>query len=319
MVKAPNYITKEEKNAVFKEIGYIHYQQEVDQLFDLLASDRQQGFFYRGNKRAGYKLFTSGQRYWIESEKAGGRFRDHHHMYINRLYDLRTRDDLPFKELFKRWGIDSNDDMAMLSLLQHYGGVTPFLDLSEDPYVALYFAVEERDREPEHPTELDAYCAFYTFPRDLVHVLNRAFQQTVERQRNRGDIDTGRIYSEYRFFHRGYFLIMHHEWVEKHLGPKHGKLHNNLNIIRQRGLFAYNSTADLPVPEALQEFEKQFRKSGVKGQWVSEQLKCVNIHIGLVPYIRERLAALSPSYDKDYVMPNMKAIFERVWEEGPNY
>jgi hypothetical protein len=319
MPQAPNYTSKAEKNAVFKEIGYIHYKEEVDEFFNHLASDRKQGFFYRGIKRAGYKLYTSGQRYWIESGKAGGRFRDHHQMYTNRLYDLRTRDDLPFKELFKRWGIDSNDDLAMLSLLQHYGGVTPFLDLTEDPYVAMYFAVEEREREPDEPTELDEYSAIYTFPRDLVDVLNRAFQQAVENQRERGDLDAGRVYSEYRFFSQGYFLIMHHKWVEKHLGPKHGKLLNNLNIIRQQGLFAYNSTEDLPIPEALKEFEKSFRKPNTPGIWVSEQLKCLNIHVSLAPYIRERLAALTPAYISDYVKPDLKKIFKQVWEEGPNY
>ena len=319
MPKAPNYSTKSEKNAVFREIGYIHQKEEVDQLFDLLASDRQQGFFYRGIKRAGYKLYTSGQRYWIESNMAGGRFTDHHQMYTNRLHALRTRDNLPFKELFKRWGIHGNDDLAMLSLLQHYDGYTPFLDLTEDPYVALYFAVEERGSEPAERTELDSYCAFYTFPRELTDTVNRRFDEAIDRQRQKGDVNAGEVYQVYRFFSEGYFLIMHHGWVEERLGPKHGKLLNNLNILRQRGLFAYNSTADLPIPEAIRAFEDRMGIPRDQGRWVSDQLKCVNIHMDLAPYIRERLAAMTPAYVKDYVKPDLKKIFERVWEEGPNY
>lgn len=316
---ALRYMSHAEKTDVFAEIGSIHDRMEVDGLFAMFASERKEHFFYRGIKRASYKLFTTGQRYWMESKGAGGRYRDHHQMYTNRLYHLRNRDDLLFKALFRQWKIDSNDDLALLSLLQHYGCYTPFLDLTEDPFVALYFAAEEPGKAPVPASELDNYFAVYTFPRELVDVVNNQYGEAVKRQSEKGDPNAGRTYSEYRFFQEGYFLVMHQEWIEKHLGDGRGRLINNPYIIRQKGLFAYNSTADLPIPEAFHAVEKEWGLERGKGALVSEQLKCLNIHRSLAPYVRERLAKLDPPIVADYVKPDFKRIFDSMWEEDPKW
>lgn len=319
MADPMRYMTAAEKAQVFTGIGSIHHREEVDQLFELFASELKDHFFYRGIKRASYKLLTTGQRYWIGSKGAGGRYTDHHQMYTNRLYHLRNRENLLFKALFRQWKIDSNDELAMLSLLQHYGGYTPFLDLTEDPFVALYFAAENPGKVLYPKSELDEYFAVYTFPRDMVDVLNRRYREAVEGQSGRGDMNAGRTYSEYRFFSQGYFLVMHQEWIEKHLGNGRGRLINNPFIIRQKGLFAYNSTADLPIPEALKEKEKEMGVHRGQGELMSDQLKCLNIHRRLAPYIMERLAKLDPPIVRDYVKPDFKKIFDSMWEEEPRW
>ncbi|WP_284461762.1 FRG domain-containing protein, partial [Chryseobacterium sp.] len=64
------------------------------------------------------------------------------------------------KKLLINSGIDENNDLAYLSYMQHFGVPTPFLDYTNNPYVALFFAIDGINFTPSD-NEIDNYFSLY--------------------------------------------------------------------------------------------------------------------------------------------------------------
>ena len=127
-------------------------RREVDSIPRLLAKLselKKQGFYFRGQSDACFRVTSSIQRAWHKDE------------------NWRKRaDDLCFREfstdlvnfaknrLSAKWKISSLTDHEIWGYLQHYYCPTPFIDFSFEPLVALHFATS-------HARTDGGYCSIY--------------------------------------------------------------------------------------------------------------------------------------------------------------
>lgn len=312
MAIVPPYRTKAEKIAIISQCKFAHHKEEVDDLLQRFEGEDPKGFFFRGMSKASYKLYTSGQRFRILHD-LGARGNDHRSMYTNMLHRTRNIRNGAVAELMKSSGIHHHDDIALFSYMQHHSGPTPFLDLTEDPFVALYFAVEG-----EHLTraenELDLYFSVYSVPRELEAVFNGAWKKTRDVWMAENAIESTMMAS-YAVLWQGKILIMREGWIRETFGDDVGHIRNNLNVINQKGLFVFNGSADLPLIEAVQEHERQTNAASVPGRLASNEFRCINIHNSLAGYVRERLAQRTPPIVKSYIYPSTDDIFRDVKDE----
>jgi hypothetical protein len=108
-------------------------------LLDTLKSAQGENVFFRGQASARWKIFSSIQREWIQKDLK---------RYNNNIDDFVSgflkfcRKELSIKIKAK---CKEPYDVSILSMLQHYGAPTPFVDFTSNPDVALYFAVNGND------------------------------------------------------------------------------------------------------------------------------------------------------------------------------
>ena len=105
-----------------------------------------QDWIFRGQKDSSWELATSLERhfhaYLAECDKGK---KDDKNMRSPSAYSLQfnvTSEKVAI-ENFKRLVNSNTDDVATLALMQHYGGKTRLLDVTNSLFVALYFAFEE--------------------------------------------------------------------------------------------------------------------------------------------------------------------------------
>jgi hypothetical protein len=232
-------------------------------------------------------------------------------MYQAFLHHLKNAPHIPFPELFKRLGLRANDDLALFSILQHSGAPTPLLDMTEDPFVALYFACFRSSSAVLNDYEPDEYFSIVTFPRSAAKGMNRRFREAVEKDRLQVDYDAGEVYSQYGHFCRGLSLVLHPDELRDILGEGRGQVVNNLNIINQKGLFVYNSTADIPLMELIRNNEAINPSPPPKERRISQRIHCVDIHQSLAGYVHDKLAALDPPINKEHIFPQPANYFHR--------
>jgi hypothetical protein len=113
----------------------------VDEVFEIFRG-LQEGYVFRGHQSGRWRLQSSLERSGLENTIEGERW-----MLIE--FPRRAAHYLP-----QATSILPGDTLTWLSILQHYGAPTRLLDWTHSPYVALFFAVEERlqdhDQEDAH-------------------------------------------------------------------------------------------------------------------------------------------------------------------------
>jgi hypothetical protein len=218
---------------------------------------------------------------------------------------------------------DAEDRFGWLAIMQHYGTPTRLLDFTESPYVALYFALRNREAGESEFAEVWAFDAAELgaksfkisdgadkelrkakgipeehrrlqlgSPLSFSSSLQRA-QQEDEQWRNvvQNALNPDGV-------RRGYFA--RHGFVAPALPPI-----QNPRLSRQRGLFVFNGAADVPLERSL-----EIMMYGVPHNWyrryrvpegalraVEERLFEFNIHDlslfpdtdGLAGFVRQRI------------------------------
>lgn len=205
-------------------------------------------------------------------------------------------------------GIEPSDDLARLSYMQHHGAHTPFLDFTEDPFVAMCFAAQEPRAKDGIAVPLDDWFCIYAMPRALINLFNGRYAEAIQRNRRRTDLVAGRTYSSYAFFSEGAFLLIHRPWLIENLGEPYGRIMNSVFIERQKGLFLFHNHPSEPFTEALIAHEQRRGMTSANGGLISDQLICINFRRKLADSVKRQLIAWSPSYDYSFIMPKAEPI-----------
>lgn len=186
--------------------------------------------------------------------------------------------------------------------MQHYGLPTPFLDFSYNPYVALFFAIDNIKFSPSDDPIDNYFSLYYSYEENTAfaawkYVFNKSFESE--------DIPYEKVNDNFMS------IIVPNEEIYK--------IVNSLNIIIQDGLFLYNNHPWYPIERTYREYIADIRKEMGKEKYNThmflEQIcGCFNIHKSLIPAIKEKLKEMGIT--KDYIYPNVEKFKEQVTELG---
>lgn len=251
-------------------------------------ADKTNHTMFRGINEAKYKLYNSFQRVWKQRnlQKIGVQQSEMIQQMIN---ICKSKDSVCYKH-YKQLGVICNE-WLVLSFLQHYGAMSPFLDFSKSYKVALFFAF--KDLEYRYSSvEIDNYVSLYycrikDVLRDLKEVGSlKSYAESVAEDKESCQTKDGRLKLNTKIWNEELSFRAVTEKFPVLVIPRYDNQTNicnkrikiitkyivaNLNATCQDGEFVCNVT-DEPL-------EMRLLKDG------KSYLKCANIHKGLKDYI----------------------------------
>lgn len=120
-----------------------------------LSSLKADGYYFRGQREASWKLVSAAQREW-EGKSLQSRFPSIHDFIQNHIDFQRSQANAQFTAQCSQL-----NDISVLSTMQHFGGPTPFLDFTTDTNAALFFASE--GLQPAGSDEISKWFSIYAW------------------------------------------------------------------------------------------------------------------------------------------------------------
>jgi hypothetical protein len=214
--------------------------------------------------------------------------------------------------------MDKNDDLAILSYIQHYGGPTPLLDFTKNIDVALYFATHSSETTYFSNEEIDNYFSIYVLPllantedqkgidfwRAPWYALKQNFESLNTELRLKAftgmrNIETyfGALIGHYRVG------LIDEKFAEMF------KMHyiTNMNILNQEGSFFFLNESTKPLEEIVNANYNTGRTSETSPKFIS----CYHIHKNLIPYIKSKIALR-----ESFIFPNSYEMIKRVCDNA---
>lgn len=240
MAKLTEYASLEEKAQSYGNCHKVintasELQDELKGLFE------KNTLLFRGVNEAKYKLFTSGQREYIQNEYAKvGIF---YHNFMQSLLD-NVDADADLKEYNRVANIKTNASYYF-TYLQHYGACSPYIDFSTSLCVALFFSTFKMQQLPSSVDIDNYYSLYYIAKKDIPFIRDRYRQLLVETYANRGEpkLDL-KILLRMELF----YVSWHNHY---------GKFGNryflyrmpNRNMLAQKGALVFNASNSTPLED----------------------------------------------------------------------
>lgn len=241
MAKLTEYASLEEKA---KSYGSCHkvvntmpqLQEELDRLLK-----KRELLLFRGVNEAKYRLFTSGQREYIQNEyaKVGVSFDN---FMQSLLHNVDADADL--KEYNRVAKIKTNASYYF-TYLQHYGACSPYIDFSTNLRVALFFSIFKMQQQPSSVDIDNYYSLYYIAKKDIPFIKDRYKQLFAGTNVNSGETELDlKTLMRMDLF---YVLWQHH----------YGQFGNrrylyrmpNRNMLAQKGALVFNASDSQPLED----------------------------------------------------------------------
>ncbi len=250
------------------------------ELLEKLQELSKEGYLFRGQRDALWPIVSTGQRAYVEHVKyAVG----HSISYVEFLtkalsYAKKEREFVPTRAAT---GKRCYYDHEILGWLQHYSYLTPLIDFTSDPMVALYMAtVNSEDRKD------DGYFSVYAMPGhyEVGNNENVRLERLI--------CDNAHVLKACNFSKNQMFAYDNWKDFAFCLIHKDGSLKpwdKNLakeRIASQNGLFAYLNDASISL-EAYCNQQNGMRNGGNGMGCMLPRIKCIDIPNGLAPLVEE--------------------------------
>ena len=238
------------------------------------------GYLFRGQRDALWPIVSTGQRAYIEHVKYSV---GHSRSYIDFMaralsYAKRECEFVPTRVA---GGRRHYYDHEILGWLQHYSYLTPLIDFTSDPMVALYMATAQTDNTTEK-----GYFSIYAIPgsyvvsdnenvrlenliRDNAHVLKAC---GMNREQMFG-FDNWKDFT---------FCLIHKDGSLKPWDKNLAKE----RIASQNGLFVYLNNASISL-EAYCNQQNGMRNGGEGVGCMLPRIKCIDVPNGIAPLVAE--------------------------------
>jgi len=246
------------------------------------------------------------------------------------------------KMYFDKMGIPIENDLAVLSYLQHYGSdsKTPLIDWTYNINNALFFAAS--CVKPSSTTiEIDDYFSIYFIEEKYLidTSLSKMVSNTIDKNYKEpfaklqqdmklenypdklSNLLTDKAQKEFIMLYKGRELVSRISKVEQlnnfpilylsdeEIDPRvKYRISNNMNIINQEGVFIWNSSPT----KSLEQVGKEEYLKEKNGEYYFSQ--CLNIHKGLKDYILTKLDAIG--INEKFIYPNNDDIANRIYNKN---
>jgi hypothetical protein len=300
------------KKLAFRDPAHfiIRSPKEFDDWYDMymnLKTSNRTNYIFRGMKEAKHRMYTSSQRRWIENEmhrwpgltyakyisnlakKAG------EHPLLAKVFDIYSYSQI-------------NNEIPLLSIMQHYGATTPLMDWTYNFYVALFFATENvTSGNGNSGALIDEFFSIYVICKEnkevTDHLINirtlknqewdSIFQKTDDEQTDK------KIYYISDFEDPEAKETPNDRIVLRTNKPLTSIF--NQNIIPQEGLFLLNTTENDPFDDILSRTLNQDRNL----QPPFQSFSCFNISKDLADYVRRKIKQRG-DIDQAFIYPDLR-------------
>lgn len=261
---------------------------------------KQKNLLFRGVSEAKYKLYTSGQREFIQRDYSTLGIQYEHFMKAL-LDNLKQNNDL--MEFCSVANIHPNDSYCF-TYLQHYGAPTPYIDFTTDIHTALFFSLYHMSSY-RAKAEIDQYSTLYYVECSNVDYITKRYEQKIaykDSQEGRNKIYHSKF--EENLFKRNMLRFDNLQEMDVFYidsKRKSGVFNNNnlifripnRNMLAQKGVLLYNSSDSLPLEKRL-----------------GKKIHCIHIHKSLSDAIKQKYLCAT-TYDR--LFPNENSIAENAY------
>ena len=304
-----------------KDLYFSQQRIDTEAEFDKIYNEYEklQDTIFRGVSEAKWRLLNSLQRFWIK-EKFSDKKISYQEFVLKLIEKARLIHNNSLVRYLNDLRLDSENDIAILSFLQHYGtgSYIPLLDWTYNFKHSLFFAIDNLDIFKPQRTEIESYFSIYYLEEkffedgDLSIIVKKVLAQDAEKifQKSIEDFedvpadklesfknsmtDNAKKHFAYQLMGKG--AIRHITKIEnlikfpiaffsdKNLiGPLKCSVQNNFNIINQQGAFVWNYSPTKPLEYIAKE---EYLKEN-SGDFFF--CYCLNINKKLKYYIKNKL------------------------------
>jgi len=280
----PEYTSLHEKNSYFQTGGsVIDRPVDFDKIIPELKRFSENKFVFRGVNEAKYKMYNSGQRKFLQLG-LGNKFASYKEFIYSEMDQFKL-ENKNWENEYVLTGINSDNHLALLSLMQHSNYPSPCIDFTTNPLVSLYFAFKGSDFRKETTNALDNYVSIYFMCTEHFFIPFHNFGDSIREallQRNTYKQENHNLnLNNYKAF-EAMFLVDIPMLFDITLDSEYATL-NNKNILLQNGLLLLNPNGSNSLEETV-----QFIFSSYKGKpWLP--IKCFNFNKALKEHVIQLL------------------------------